>query len=145
MKRFIVALTVAFSCILFGCASGFDADSHTDSDPLSQILYAQPAKSENAYVACDELAELFDNITDDSFEENMSVASDIPENSDLHDAVETEESVQAFSYSDAYTVWIPASGKKYHKKPDCSGMKNPSEVLKKQAELEGYTACKRCF
>jgi len=109
------------------------------------ILYTKQAQPENISDTYGEFAELFDNITEDTFKDNLSVASDIPENSDLHDAVETEESVQAFSYSDADTVWIPASGKKYHKKPDCSGMKNPSEVLKKQAELEGYTACKRCF
>lgn len=42
-------------------------------------------------------------------------------------------------------VWIPQSGSKYHKTSDCSGMKNPSQVTKAEAERQGYTPCKRCY
>lgn len=42
-------------------------------------------------------------------------------------------------------VWIPQSGSKYHKTSDCSGMKNPSQVTKAEAEKQGYTPCKRCY
>lgn len=41
-------------------------------------------------------------------------------------------------------VWIPQSGSKYHSKPSCSGMKNPSQVIKEEAEDMGYEPCKRC-
>lgn len=41
-------------------------------------------------------------------------------------------------------VWISASGKKYHSKPDCSGMENATEVTRQEALDMGKEACKRC-
>lgn len=41
-------------------------------------------------------------------------------------------------------VWIPKSGSKYHSIPTCSGMKDPTQVTKEEAERRGYTPCKRC-
>lgn len=42
-------------------------------------------------------------------------------------------------------VWIPRTGKKYHSKAGCSGMKNPSEVTIERAISLGYGPCKRCY
>ena len=42
-------------------------------------------------------------------------------------------------------VWIPTSGIRYHKKPNCSNMKNPRQVTKSTAESSGYTPCKNCY
>lgn len=42
-------------------------------------------------------------------------------------------------------VWIPESGKKYHKKKDCSNMKGPKKVTKEYAVSVGYTPCKKCY
>lgn len=42
-------------------------------------------------------------------------------------------------------VWIPRSGKKYHSNPNCSKMKNPSEVSIDEAISRGYTPCKKCY
>lgn len=42
-------------------------------------------------------------------------------------------------------VWVPQSGSKYHSTSSCSGMKNPSQVTKAEAERQGYTPCKRCY
>lgn len=41
-------------------------------------------------------------------------------------------------------VWIPKSGSKYHSIATCSGMKDPTQVTKEEAERRGYTPCKRC-
>lgn len=43
------------------------------------------------------------------------------------------------------TVWISESGKKYHSKASCSGMKNPSEVSLSDAQAAGRTACSKCY
>lgn len=40
-------------------------------------------------------------------------------------------------------VYIDRNGKKYHSKPDCSGMKNPKSIPISQAKKK-YTACKKC-
>lgn len=42
-------------------------------------------------------------------------------------------------------VWIPQSGSKYHSTSSCSGMKNPSQITRAEAESRGYTPCKRCY
>lgn len=41
-------------------------------------------------------------------------------------------------------VWVTASGKKYHNKPDCGRTKNAHQVTLKEAEKR-YTPCKKCF
>lgn len=51
-------------------------------------------------------------------------------------AVNTEETV---------TVWIPRTGTKYHQNPNCSNMKNPTQVTKEEAENQGYDPCKKCW
>ena len=45
------------------------------------------------------------------------------------------------------SVWIPASGSKYHNKPSCGRM-NPStakQISKSEAEAMGYEPCKKCY
>lgn len=42
-------------------------------------------------------------------------------------------------------VWIPKSGSKYHSDPECSNMKDPTQVSLSQAESLGYTPCKKCW
>ncbi len=42
-------------------------------------------------------------------------------------------------------VWIPKTGKKYHSNPNCSNMKDPSQVSIETAKARGYTACKKCY
>ena len=42
-------------------------------------------------------------------------------------------------------VWISGSGKKYHSNPNCSNMKNPSQVPISQAQSSGREPCKKCY
>lgn len=42
-------------------------------------------------------------------------------------------------------VWIPATGKKYHRKSSCSNMKNPTQVSRSEAITRGYEPCKKCY
>ncbi len=37
------------------------------------------------------------------------------------------------------------SGKVYHSKKTCSGMKNPKEITLKEAEKKGKRPCKKCY
>lgn len=43
------------------------------------------------------------------------------------------------------TVWIPRTGKKYHRYSSCSNMVNPSKVSLEEAQLRGYGPCKKCY
>lgn len=42
-------------------------------------------------------------------------------------------------------VWIPRTGSKYHNNPNCSNMKNPSQVTLQEAIDQGYEPCKKCY
>ena len=42
-------------------------------------------------------------------------------------------------------VWILKTGKKYHKKSSCSGMKDPEKVSLSTAKDRGFTNCKKCY
>ena len=42
-------------------------------------------------------------------------------------------------------VWIPQTGKKYHKHSTCSSMNGPTKVTVDRAEQLGFTPCKRCY
>ena len=45
----------------------------------------------------------------------------------------------------AEKVWIPTKGgTKYHTRANCSNMIDPEQVTKAEAELKGFTPCKRC-
>jgi hypothetical protein len=41
-------------------------------------------------------------------------------------------------------VYIPRTGKCYHKKSKCGNMRKPSKVTLKYAKSHGYRACKKC-
>lgn len=42
-------------------------------------------------------------------------------------------------------VWVPRTGKKYHRNPACSNMKNPSQIPLSEAQARGFTPCKNCY
>ena len=45
------------------------------------------------------------------------------------------------------SVWLSATGSKYHSIPDCGNMNpdNARQVSRADAEAQGYEACKKCF
>lgn len=69
-------------------------------------------------------------------------------------AVPTEAPTQApavgtagASDDQSSTVYIASSGKgkRYHSRPNCSGMKGATSVTEEQAKAMGYTPCKKCY
>lgn len=76
---------------------------------------------------------------DTSTNKSVQPTAQVPQTS----AVQTTQA--AMDVSD--TVYIPATGKKYHSKPNCGNM-NPakaSEVTLQQAVSRGYTRCSKCY
>ena len=56
-----------------------------------------------------------------------------------------EEPVVSNNSVSSTMVWIPKSGKKYHRSSSCSNMKNPSQVTLEKAQSLGYTPCSKCY
>lgn len=42
-------------------------------------------------------------------------------------------------------VYIPKTGKKYHRTSTCSSMRSPTKTTLARAQQLGYTACKKCY
>lgn len=73
-----------------------------------------------------------------------SAESSASETTSSEQATTTSQPTTESSINTEELVWIPASGTKYHSKSTCSGMKNPTQVTKEEAEAQGYEPCKRC-
>lgn len=58
--------------------------------------------------------------------------------------VVTPDGVQDADEANRLMVYVSSTGK-YHKKCDCSGMKNYTEMTMQQAIDAGHIACKRCW
>ena len=58
---------------------------------------------------------------------------------------EPKEETQTESQKEEPMVWIPSSGSKYHSNSSCSGMNNPTQIPKSDAESRGYDPCKKCY
>ena len=153
-KTAILLLSVLLCFILYGCSDVNLLKTQDADDPLSQILYdAVPDTLNELSADIDmhpDLAGIFDNIGEENaLEADSVVAKTETDQESVHndeaEITQISESVSAFAYTGQGDVWISATGKKYHSKSDCSGMKSPLCVTKVQAELDGYTPCKRCF
>lgn len=49
------------------------------------------------------------------------------------------------SQTQQITVYIPRTGSKYHARPNCGNMKNPSTTTLENAQARGYEPCKKCY
>ena len=66
------------------------------------------------------------------------------ETTETSQTTKVTETTQATSTTSEKMVWIPNSGTKYHSKPSCSNMKNPSQITLSKAKQLGYEPCSRC-
>lgn len=59
------------------------------------------------------------------------------------DVIEDVEQAPAAMPANETYVYVDHSSKKYHSKPDCSGMKNAKAIPISKAKKK-YTPCKKC-
>ncbi len=72
-----------------------------------------------------------------------SVTSSKPTNATTSSVVESSSTVTQTQNNE--TVWIPRTGSKYHSNPNCSNMKDPTQVTRQEAQSRGYEPCKKCY
>lgn len=90
----------------------------TDQGDYTVLVYVQSANGDNL-LAADSGKVLYDAFA----------ATDTPEK-----AESTEK-----------TVYVSATGSKYHSKPDCGNMSSATEITLSEAQSRGLTACSRCW
>lgn len=90
----------------------------TDQGDYTVLIYVQSANGDNL-LAADSGKVLYDAFA----------ATDTPAK---------EESTEK-------TVYVSATGSKYHSKPDCGNMPSAKEITLSEAQSRGLTACSRCW
>lgn len=133
----IFSLTFITFLILVGCS---------DYSDFEEPQYIIASSESYAELINDEISEL------DSFED---VEKELSDNTAIS-AIAFSDSAIDVSDTDSLAevipenliedvVWVSKSGKKYHAKSGCSGMKNPSGMSINDAVAGGYEACKKCY
>lgn len=90
----------------------------TDQGDYTVLVYVQSANGDNL-LAADSGKVLYDAFA----------ATDTPEKAE----------------SAEKTVYVSATGSKYHSKPDCGNMSSAKEITLSEAQSRGLTACSRCW
>lgn len=145
-------------------------DSYSDAQSELKKYKDQQTKIDELTSQVDELTEKFNEIQsnyDTLQAENNALKEEKSnlqsENTSLKEEIESLKQQAAsvasssgggsFQRGDAETsevsasVWITATGKKYHNKPDC-GNSNPNtsrQIPLSEAQARGYSPCKKCF
>lgn len=90
--------------------------------------------------ALNRLSAVCDNIH--RTDKENTILLDVKENTVIYNNKVLNTSVD--SYSTTKTVYVTASGKKYHASSSCSNMKSPIAKSLADAKAQGYTACSKC-
>ncbi|MBP3300392.1 MAG: hypothetical protein J6M34_02660 [Clostridia bacterium] len=81
-----------------------------------------------------------------SLQDKTSVSPDPSSDLEATQTTVSEPNLSTGEESIEDPVWIPTrTGRKYHKKPTCSGMENPEKVSKETARQRGFTPCQNCY
>lgn len=63
----------------------------------------------------------------------------------IYDKFQTAADAAAKNPAAEKTVYVSATGSKYHSKPDCGNMSSAKEITLSEAQSRGLTACSRCW
>lgn len=63
----------------------------------------------------------------------------------IYDKFQTAADAAAKNTAAEKTVYVSATGSKYHSKPDCGNMSSATEITLSEAQSRGLTACSRCW
>lgn len=150
--RCLLMVIVMSMCMFMGCGTETTENSTTKSVTQTTVSVGneQTSKSisETEKVAKENTTEAVTEL------ENVTKIEQVTDNEPVTEAAapEVEEKQQAVEEpvvvndtGSSIMVWIPKSGKKYHRNSSCSNMKNPSQVTIEKAQSLGYTPCSKCY
>lgn len=114
---------------------------------INAFVTIEEATSEESTTIADEtVSETEESTTEETTTEESTTESTTKKAETTTNKKETTTKKSNSSVSnDDSMVWIPKSPGKYHDKSSCSGMKNPTQVTKEEAEDLGYEPCKKCY
>ena len=135
--RCLLMLIIMSICMLVGC--GTETAENATTKSVTQTTVSVSKEQTTQSVANTE--KVTKEKTTEAVTEKTEAAA--PQVEEKQQAV--EEPVVSNNSGSSTMVWIPKSGKKYHRSSSCSNMKNPSQVTLEKAQSLGYTPCSKCY
>ena len=135
--RCLLMVIIMSICMLVGC--GTETAENATTKSVTQTTVSVSKEQTTQSVANTE--KVTKEKTTEAVTENTEAAA--PQVEEKQQAV--EEPVVSNNSGSSTMVWIPNSGKKYHRSSSCSNMKNPSQVTIEKAQSLGYTPCSKCY
>ena len=135
--RCLLMVIIMSICMLVGCGTETAENATTKSGAQTTVSVSKEQTTQS--VANTE--KVTKEKTTEAVTEKTEAAA--PQVEEKQQAV--EEPVVSNNSGSSTMVWIPKSGKKYHRSSSCSNMKNPSQVTLEKAQSLGYTPCSKCY
>ena len=135
--RCLLMVIIMSICMLVGC--GTETAENATTKSVAQTTVSVSKEQTTQSVANTE--KVTKEKTTEAVTEKTEAAA--PQVEEKQQAV--EEPVASNNSGSSTMVWIPKSGKKYHRSSSCSNMKNPSQVTLEKAQSLGYTPCSKCY
>lgn len=135
--RCLLMVIIMSICMLVGC--GTETAENATTKSVTQTTVSVSKEQTTQSVANTE--KVTKEKTTEAVTEKTEAAA--PQVEEKQRAV--EEPVVSNNSGSSTMVWIPKSGKKYHRSSSCSNMKNPSQVTIEKAQSLGYTPCSKCY
>ena len=135
--RCLLMVIIMSICMLVGC--GTETAENATTKSVAQTTVSVSKEQTTQSVANTE--KVTKEKTTEAVTEKTEAAA--PQVEEKQQAV--EEPVVSNNSGSSPMVWIPKSGKKYHRSSSCSNMKNPSQVTLEKAQSLGYTPCSKCY
>lgn len=135
--RCLLMVIIMSICMLVGC--GTETAENATTKSVTQTTVSVSKEQTTQSVANTE--KVTKEKTTEAVTEKTEAAA--PQVEEKQQAV--EEPVVSNNSGSSTMVWIPKSGKKYHRSSSCSNMKNPSQVTIEKAQSLGYTPCSKCY
>ena len=135
--RCLLMVIIMSICMLVGC--GTETAENATTKSVAQTTVSVSKEQTTQSVANTE--KVTKEKTTEAVTEKTEAAA--PQVEEKQQAV--EEPVVSNNSGSSTMVWIPKSGKKYHRSSSCSNMKNPSRVTLEKAQSLGYTPCSKCY
>lgn len=135
--RCLLMVIIMSICMLVGCGTETAENATTKSVTQSTVSVSK----EQATQSVANTEKVTKEKTTEAVTEKTEAAA--PQVEEKQQAV--EEPVVSNNSGSSTMVWIPKSGKKYHRSSSCSNMKNPSQVALEKAQSLGYTPCSKCY
>ena len=135
--RCLLMVIIMSICMLVGC--GTETAENATTKSVAQTTVSVSKEQTTQSVANTE--KVTKEKTTEAVTEKTEAAA--PQVEEKQQAV--EEPVVSNNSGSSTMVWIPKSGKKYHRSSSCSNIKNPSQVTLEKAQSLGYTPCSKCY